>query len=319
MYNPLVSIIIPTYNGGSYLLKTIESAYAQDYDNKEIIVVDDGSTRDIKSLIKTFEDSIIYIRQSNSGPGAARKKGFEFSHGELIAFLDHDDLWSPIKISTQVKFFRNDPKCGLVYCYPTLIDKNGKLIYNVSPSSFPQGSVFAEFLTRNRITTFSSCMIRRTAYDKVGGIDIDPNLMTCDDYDLWLRLAYSFSVAFSPGELTFYRIHPGNLIKNYELNFNSHIAVINKCKELIAQIESPKETLYLNRCIKKNLYHTYRKFAFNSYYDFKIGDNEKKLKARNAFFKTLTFKFYDFKCLIYFLMSCYPLFMFRKLKRYISQ
>jgi glycosyltransferase involved in cell wall biosynthesis len=305
----LVSIIIPTFNGGKYLVKTIVSALAQTYPNKEIIVVDDGSTQDIATLLKQFKDLIILIRQENSGPGAARRRGFEHSRGEFIAFLDHDDIWSPDNVTRQVDLLENDHHIGLSYTYPQLIDQDDKLIPNEPPSFFTNGEVFKDFLKGNRITTFSATMLRRIAYESVGGIDPDIRLMTCDDYDLWLRIAARFLVAFAPGNLVFYRIHPGNFVKNYELNLNAHVTVIDKCRKNLIPVLPIHQQEYCNILIKDNLFDIYKKFAFTFYYD---QQKASRILSRKFFIKALTLKPGNLSCWFYYIMNLYPFVILRK-------
>ena len=107
MSSPLVSIIIPVYNGEEFLAEAIESPLAQSYSSIEIIVVDDGSTDKTREIASNY-DEVIYQYQENSGVAAARNAGIDLSHGELIAFLDADDLWLKNKLDRQVEFLQND-------------------------------------------------------------------------------------------------------------------------------------------------------------------------------------------------------------------
>ena len=108
--NPLVSVIIPTYNREWSLNRAIDSVLAQDYKNFELIVVDDGSTDATPELLSTYGDAIVMIRQENSGVSAARNRGVKEAAGELISFLDSDDYWLPKKLTTQVDFFLSHPE-----------------------------------------------------------------------------------------------------------------------------------------------------------------------------------------------------------------
>jgi glycosyltransferase involved in cell wall biosynthesis len=105
-----VSVILPVYNGEKYLKQAIESVLKQDYPNKELIVVDDGSTDSTYEIILHFGSKIRSIRQPNRGLGAARNKGISIATGEYFAFLDHDDLWEPSKLTCQMqKVSTEDP------------------------------------------------------------------------------------------------------------------------------------------------------------------------------------------------------------------
>jgi len=106
---PLVSVIIPAYNATAFLGETLDSVLAQTYPNLEIIVVDDGSTDDTPDLLGSYGDRIRVLRQANSGQATARNHGAREAHGELLAFLDSDDLWDPDKIARQVELLDRFP------------------------------------------------------------------------------------------------------------------------------------------------------------------------------------------------------------------
>lgn len=103
---PLVSVIIPVYNGSKYILTAINSVIRQTYSNYEIIVIDDGSTDNTRQQLKKYQSQITYIFQENQGSAAARNVGIHLSKGELVAFLDSDDFWAmPEKLARQVDCF----------------------------------------------------------------------------------------------------------------------------------------------------------------------------------------------------------------------
>src|SRR5213078_156464 len=108
---PLVSVIIPVYNGARYLRAALESVFAQTYRPIEVIVVDDGSGDDSGVIAQSFPD-VHFIHQENQGVAAARNHGFDAARGEFIAFLDQDDLWTPEKLKVQVNYLLNHPDVG---------------------------------------------------------------------------------------------------------------------------------------------------------------------------------------------------------------
>lgn len=120
-YNPLVSVIIPFYNGEQYLLETIDSVFNQQYQNWELILIDDGSTDNSTTIAKTFwkrhPEKVAYIEHeghANRAAAASRNLGLTIAKGELIAFLDADDIWLPKKMQEQVALFVNNPQVGMV-------------------------------------------------------------------------------------------------------------------------------------------------------------------------------------------------------------
>src|SRR6476660_1471039 len=108
---PLVSVIIPVYNGTCYLRAALESVFAQTYRPFEVIVVDDGSLDDSGVIAQSFDD-VRYIHQENQGVAAARNNGIEVARGEFLAFLDQDDLWTPEKLKLQMGHLLSDPELG---------------------------------------------------------------------------------------------------------------------------------------------------------------------------------------------------------------
>jgi glycosyltransferase involved in cell wall biosynthesis len=111
---PLVSVIIPVYNGERYLAEAVQSVLAQTYAPVEIIVVDDGSTDGTADVAKHFAP-VQYVRQANSGVSAARNRGLELARGEFLAFLDADDLWVADKLARQTEAFTTDPQLDMVF------------------------------------------------------------------------------------------------------------------------------------------------------------------------------------------------------------
>lgn len=298
--SPTVSVIIPTYNGRNYVCQAIDSVLDQTYTDYEILVIDDGSDEDITPLLAKYGDRVQYFYKSNSGPADTRNFGLKRSKGKYISFLDHDDLWHPDKLKVQAEILDHNPDCSLVYCYPSLIDADGRKIPSERPSHFPSGRVFLDFLRRNRITTFSASLIRRDIFDVVGLLDDSPCVTICEDYDLWLRIADVSEVLFTPEDLVLYRVHPGNLVRNYDTNLNSHLYVLNKALAASATLKKlpGKEVAKIKR---EHLYNKLLQFAFVHYY--KTGDSR---KARDLFSKSLLAKPYDLKPVPYLILSCLP-------------
>src|SRR5690349_9034781 len=100
---PLTSVIVPCYNGGRYVATAVQSVFRQSYPRIEVVVVDDGSTDDSPAILAGFGEAIRYVRQTNQGLSAARNRGIKEARGELLAFLDADDVWLPSKLATQVQ------------------------------------------------------------------------------------------------------------------------------------------------------------------------------------------------------------------------
>ncbi len=111
-----ISVIIPAYNAANFIKESLDSILHQTYPVTEIIVVDDGSTDDTKSVVKEFEN-VTYIHQPNQGTAVALNTGIEAATGDFLALLDHDDLWHENKIEKQMQCFQNEPSLDLVFTY----------------------------------------------------------------------------------------------------------------------------------------------------------------------------------------------------------
>src|SRR5262245_53826716 len=116
MGDPLVSVVIPAFDAEAFLAETVESVLRQTWRRREVIVVDDGSTDGTPGVVRRFGDAVRYLRQENRGGGAARNAGASAARGDLVSFLDHDDLWAPETLERQVDVLRRRPESGLVAC-----------------------------------------------------------------------------------------------------------------------------------------------------------------------------------------------------------
>ena len=188
--NPLVSVIIPTYNRAWALAEAIDSVLAQNYNNFELIVIDDGSTDNTSDLIDGYSGELTLIRQENAGVSAARNRGIESSRGDFIAFLDSDDTWLPQKLSRQVDFWGSYPEALICQTQEIWIRNNTR----VNPRSChkkPSGMIFEPSLDLCLVSP-SAVMMKKDLFDKVGLFD--EGLPACEDYDLWLRVSCRYPV-----------------------------------------------------------------------------------------------------------------------------
>lgn len=182
---PLVSVIIPTFNRGWILAEALSSVTAQDYPRLEILVVDDGSTDDTREKLQPFLDRVTVMRQSNKGVSAARNLGLRYCSGDLVAFLDSDDLWTSDKVSCQVDFFRHNPQAEICQTEEIWI-RRGKRVNPKNKHRKPSGMIFEPSLHLCLVSP-SAVMMRRTLFNEVGLFD--EGLPACEDYDLWLRIS----------------------------------------------------------------------------------------------------------------------------------
>jgi len=198
-----VSLIIPTFNSGRLVVEAIASALAQTLPPDEIIVIDDGSTDDTQERLAQFSPPVRCIRQENQGVAAARNRGLAEATGDVIAFLDADDVWFNRKLELQLAALAEHPEiCMLgtrVINWPA-----GAAPSVAADTDLPIGKVLWERLVVRNYFVTSSVIVRRSALEKVGGFD--PALRGPEDYDLWIRLAETAQVGNLHLPLTGYRL-----------------------------------------------------------------------------------------------------------------
>ena len=213
---PIVSVVIPVYNHEEYIRESVESALSQDYDNLEVIVVDDGSTDATPEVLKTFGSRIRYIRQKNKGTAAALNTGIRHAQGSLIAWLSSDDVFLPGMIKRQVAELNKEPSFAMVYADFVEIDSHGKEL-RVVRCPFPPVGEFAIELLKGNFINGSSVLIRKGCFEQVGLFD--ESLPTDSDGDMWFRLLKNgYEFGHIPEVLVKYRWHSSNLSHKYKLH-----------------------------------------------------------------------------------------------------
>ncbi len=208
MSGHMVSVVIPTYNYGQFVTEAVESALDQTYANREVIVVDDGSKDDTRERLAPYIGQIRYIYQDNQGLSAARNTGIRAAKGELIAFLDSDDIWHPSKLELQVRYLAEHPEVGLLGVGESSgFQTEWVPIDNGTPPAV-RPVPLEQFVLR---TTFgpSGMIIRKKCLDEVGMFDTA--LRSIEDRDLFIRVAHRFSAVRMDIPLFWYRIHAGSM------------------------------------------------------------------------------------------------------------
>jgi len=233
-----VSVVIPTFNRASLVVETLESALGQSFDDREIIVVDDGSTDDTRERLKPYRDRISYIRQENKGVNAARNQGLAHASGEYIALLDSDDLWKPWLLDLFVGVLDRSPDVGFVYSDFSVLKPDGSLKHNMlktwytfendwdrlfdSSSGLPpellakvpederadarlfKGDVYHASLYHPAVLP-SASLYRRSMTSGERVFNEDDS--TCGDWEFFARLSNAHGAAFLDLEAAFNRSH----------------------------------------------------------------------------------------------------------------
>src|SRR3990167_692982 len=163
---PLVSVIMPTYNHAQFIGEAIDSVLNQTYKNLELIIIDNYSEDNTEEIVKSFNNQRIkYVKFRNNGViVASRNVGMKMAKGKYFAFLDSDDLWLPNKLEKQIPLFERDGKVGLVYSDIILFNEKGKEKRSFEFKKPHRGNVFPELLLENFINT-QTVLIRKEAFD----------------------------------------------------------------------------------------------------------------------------------------------------------
>lgn len=220
-----VSVLIPSYNRAAYLGLALESVYAQTLAPFEVIVVDDGSSDDTAEVVRQFEPAVKFIRQDHLGVSAARNRGVASAQGDIIAWLDADDLWEPAFLQIAVPYLAQDPQLGGVYTGFVHIDAQGNLLPQYS-NKVVEPTALVSALTENNFIATPALIARKVCYQQVG--EFDPALGICEDYDMWLRLGRRCTILGLPAQLVRIRVHEGNTQRDTAAFARFRLAMIEK-------------------------------------------------------------------------------------------
>lgn len=214
----LVSVIIPVYNGESYLAEALDSVFAQDYRPIEVIVVDDGSTDHTAEIARKY-NQVHYLYQTNQGPPVARNTGLSHCEGDLIALLDADDLWVPGKLSMQVAYLESHPEVGCVI---------GRM-KNFLQAGIPRPSWVSDSMLADNQEAYSlgSMLAHRWVFDTVG--QFNTSNQRGDNIDWLIRLNELKIIIYNmPEVLLLRRIHSNNMSQKHELKNQARLRFLKE-------------------------------------------------------------------------------------------
>ncbi|MEZ5319806.1 MAG: glycosyltransferase family 2 protein [Vicinamibacterales bacterium] len=204
MTDPLVSVVIPTYNHARFLAEAIDSLLAQDYPRLEVVVVDDGSTDGTGEILESYRDRIVFERQANSGQSAALNRGWALARGEILSYLNSDDVLRPGAVRLAVDAFAAAPDASFVYGDFELIDLDSRVYRTVRTveSAFPE--MVARFIT----VAGPGGFFRASALERAGGWD--PHFKQNPDVDFLFRLGLTGRFVRIPAVMAAFRVHEGS-------------------------------------------------------------------------------------------------------------
>jgi glycosyltransferase involved in cell wall biosynthesis len=242
---PLVSIVTPSYNQGRFLEYTIRSVLEQDYPRMEYIIIDGGSTDESVEIIRRYADQMSYwISQPDEGQTDAINKGFAIAQGDILAWLNSDDVYRPSAVTEIVAYMQSHPEIGMVYGDADYINSDGETI-----GKFPAAQTDYKRLLQGYVHIPQQTSFFRSRLWRMVG-PLDPTFYFAMDYDLWVRIAAVAPIRYHPRTWAAFRLHGEakslakadrcwpEMIRVYERLGGGELSVI-KAKYLVRRILEP--------------------------------------------------------------------------------
>lgn len=231
---PRVSVVIPAYNAAEYIADALASVFSQTFSDFEVIVVNDGSpdTPALEAALEPLRGRIIYLKQNNSGPSAARNLGIQQSRGEFVAFLDSDDAWLPEYLAEQMKLF-NAPRAPDVVCADMSTYGSAQVqetTLTTKPGPGQEYLSLTDLLALDFVVLPSATIARRGVLLGAGGFDV--TIVRGEDWDLWMRIVYRGGTILAQRRiLARRRIHSQGLTRAIWETLKDEVRVLTKWKQ----------------------------------------------------------------------------------------
>lgn len=247
-----VAVIVPCYNVERYVRRALDSVFVQTYRDFHVYTVDDSSTDTTLQLLKAYTE-LSYISQPHAGPAAARNRAIKMSDSTFIAFLDADDEWLPLKLERQISLLKQDPSLGLVCSLCSISDSGNEPHTFFSADGIPHSGKLFRHLVRNCFVFTPTVVVRRSCLEEVGLFN--ESLAVCEDFNLWLRIAARWNIAFLPEVLASAYKRPGSLSVSTSTNeqLANGVAALEHVRSSCPQL-SPPEISALRAALAERLY-----------------------------------------------------------------
>jgi glycosyltransferase involved in cell wall biosynthesis len=232
----MVSVILPTFNRLKFLQPAVESVYAQTLSDWELIVADDGSDLETRQYLQRIGDDprVTVVWLSHTGmPSRVRNAALLRATGEYVAFLDSDDLWAPAKLARQIETLHARVNCGWSYTAFLQVDAGGNPLPEEKQRPWVphEGDIFEQVATGRAQIRTPSVLAARGLIAQAGGFDEE--LLSGEDYDLWLRLALRSEAAIVDEPLVYVRRHPHSHTRDWESAFIGRDSSLKKRQQLV--------------------------------------------------------------------------------------
>ena len=253
---PLFSIVIPSYNQGCYIADTIESVLNQDYPRIECIVVDGGSQDNTLDVLRQYADRLHWISEPDHGQAEALNKGWRLAQGEILGWLNSDDVYCPGALRAVADAFATHPEAGAIYGDCDYISATGEFLEKYDSRPF---DYFTFVRTSRSPNAQPSTFLRREVFDRVGPVDETLHLVL--DWEYWLRVGAHYPIVYLPRTLAGYRVHARSKSSTEDLRFG--VETISVYQRLFANPDLPPEWRRLKQDSMNNVYLWAAKYAFD--------------------------------------------------------
>jgi glycosyltransferase involved in cell wall biosynthesis len=228
-----VTVVIPAYNAAAYIRKAVDSVLAQSYADREIVVVDDGSTDATPTILAAYGEQIRVVRQPNGGLSSARNHGIRLANGAYIAFLDADDYWLPSKLERQIALLQDRPEVGFCSTATRVENPEGKELSQWNCPPLQAVSTLRTMFSRLSAIagSASSVVVRRACQQQAGYFD--ESLRSLEDIDMWMRFAAIAEYACIDEPLTVILRRADSISRNLDAMRAGALQVLRKNRALL--------------------------------------------------------------------------------------
>jgi|GEM_PF-1149730 len=250
-YSMRISVVIPLFNGKTFIERTLQSVLEQTFNDFEIVIVNDGSTDEGDIVAENFLKATNFsnykmIHSVNKGHAFAANLGAQKATGEFLAFLDADDCFEKEKLKKMYLEINQNPQLDVIFSRFRFIDLNDNLLSRQNLNQvFSSEKFWIQLIEKGNLVygSNSGVLVRRSKFLKQNGYD--ESLIACEDWDLWIRLAFDGEFGFINEDLTRIRVHSNNQSKNKTLMLKYQLQVVEKHLSLISDHKLSKKNIAL--------------------------------------------------------------------------